>query len=83
MQNDPVKIFNYVHDHIKFVLYYGSMKGAQLTLLEQSGNDVDQCALLVALLQAAGFSPGYGFGFQQIPYQATDGTANDLQHWWQ
>ena len=83
LQNDPVKIFNYVHDHIKFVLYYGSMKGAQLTLLEQSGNDVDQCALLVALLQAAGFSPGYGFGFQQIPYQATDGTANDLQHWWQ
>jgi RHS repeat-associated protein len=83
LQNDPVKIFNYVHDHIKFVLYYGSMKGAQLTLLEQSGNDFDQCALLAALLQAAGYSPGYGFGLQQIPYQATDGTANDLQHWWQ
>jgi hypothetical protein len=40
-------------------------------------------ALLIALLQAAGYSPGYGFGLQQIPYQATDGTANDLQHWWQ
>lgn len=83
LQNDPVKIFNYVHDHIKFVLYYGSLKGAELTLLEQSGNDFDQCALLMALLQAAGYSPSYGFGLQQIPYQATDGTANDLQHWWQ
>ena len=83
LQDDPLKIFNYVHDHIKFVLYYGSMKGAELTLLEQSGNDFDQCALLMALLQAAGYSPGYGFGLQQIPYQATDGTINDLQHWWQ
>ena len=82
LQNDPVKIFNYVHDHIKFVLYYGSLKGAELTLLEQCGNDFDQCALLVALLQAAGYTPGYGFGLQQIPYQAKDGTVNDLQHWW-
>jgi RHS repeat-associated protein len=83
LQNDPVKIFNYVHDHIRFVLYYGSLKGAELTLLEQSGNDFDQCALLVALLQAAGYSPGYGFGMLQMPYQASDGTANDLQHWLQ
>ena len=83
LQNDPVKIFNYVHDHIRFVLYYGSMKGAELTLLEQSGNDFDQCSLLVALLSAAGYSPGYGFGMLQMPYQATDGTANDLQHWLQ
>ena len=83
LQNDPVKIFNYVHDHIRFVLYFGSIKGAELTLLEQSGNDFDQCALLVALLQAAGYSPSYGFGLQRIPYQATNGTVNDLQHWWQ
>ena len=83
LQNDPVKIFNYVHDHIRHVFYFGSLKGAELTLLEQSGNDVDQCSLLVALLQAAGYTPGYGFGMQQMPYQATDGTANDLQHWLQ
>src|SRR5579863_5908003 len=35
LQNDPVKIFNYVHDHIQFVPYFGSEKGAELTLLEQ------------------------------------------------
>ncbi|MGH7979144.1 MAG: transglutaminase domain-containing protein, partial [Limisphaerales bacterium] len=62
LQDDPVKIFNYVHDHIKFVLYFGSKKGAELTLLEKSGNDFDQCALLVALLRAAGYSPSYEFG---------------------
>ena len=50
LENDPLRIFNYVHDHIRQVLYFGSKKGAQLTLLEKSGNDFDQCALLVALL---------------------------------
>jgi hypothetical protein len=27
LQNDPAKIFNYVHDHIKYVHYFGSKKG--------------------------------------------------------
>jgi len=35
LQDDPVRIFNYVHDHIRFVFYFGSKKGAQLTLLER------------------------------------------------
>src|SRR6202044_2643825 len=54
----------------------------ELTLLEQSGNDFDQCALLVALLEAAGYSPSYQYSLVKMPYQATDGTENDLQHWW-
>ena len=40
----------------------------QVTYLEQSGNDFDQCALLSALLQASGYSPGYQFGYLQMPY---------------
>ena len=63
--NDPTRIFNYVHDQIRYVHYFGSKKGAELTLLERSGNDFDQCALLSALLQAAGYSPGYQFGFDE------------------
>jgi hypothetical protein len=62
LQNDPAKIFNYVHDHIRYVHYFGSKKGAQLTLLEKSGNDFDQSALLTALLNAAGYNnTGYEF----------------------
>ncbi|MEI6196299.1 MAG: hypothetical protein WCS42_18425, partial [Verrucomicrobiota bacterium] len=38
LQHDPQRIFDYVHDQIRFVLYFGSKKGAQLTLLEKSGN---------------------------------------------
>lgn len=83
LQNNPVQIFNYVHDHIRFELYFGSKKGAEITLLEKSGNDFDQCALLVALLRAAGYSPEYEFGLADAPYDATDGSDNDWQHWLQ
>jgi RHS repeat-associated protein len=84
LQDNPTNIFNYVHDHIKFELYFGSKKGANLTLLERSGNDFDQCALLTALLSAAGYSNNvqYQFGWQVIPYSNTN-TDYDLQHWWQ
>jgi RHS repeat-associated protein len=88
LQDDPERIYDYVHDHIAFVLYFGSKKGANLTLLERSGNDFDQCALLVALLRAAGYSNvQYQFGWEEIPYIDTyypseDPAPYDLQHWW-
>lgn len=82
LQGDPVRIFNYVHDHIRYVLYFGSKKGAQLTLLEKSGNDFDQCALLVALLRAAGYTnAAYQFGWMLVPYDNPDGSHRDMHHW--
>ena len=82
LQRDPVQIFNYVHDHIRHVLHFGSKKGAELTLLEKSGNDFDQSALLVALLRAAGYTDAsYQFGWVQMPYDNPDGSHRDLHHW--
>ncbi len=83
--DNPEQIFNWVHDHVKFVLYFGSKKGANLTLLEKSGNDFDQSALLVALLSAAGYSNSvsYQFGWQWVPYDDPYGYDYDLHHWWQ
>lgn len=91
--DNPTNIFNYVHDKINFVLYFGSKKGAELTLLEKSGNDFDQCALLTALLSAAGYSNdvAYQFGWQLMPYDDPyygppyyeDPAPYDLHHWWQ
>jgi hypothetical protein len=77
---DPTRIFNYVHDQIRYVHYFGSKKGAELTLLERSGNDFDQCALLSALLQASGYSPTYQYAMLKMPY---DNPTNhqDLKHW--
>ncbi len=62
LRNDPVKIFEYVHNFIRCEAYFGSKKGAHLTLLEGSGNEHDQCALLVSLLRAAGLNPSYKYG---------------------
>ena len=84
LQNDPAKIFNYVHDHIRYVHYFGSKKGAQLTLLEKSGNDFDQSALLTALLNAAGYNnTGYEFQWIGPAYNDFSGADMDLQHWYQ
>jgi len=76
---DPARIFDFVHDQIRYVHYFGSLKGAELTLLERSGNDFDQCALLSALLQASGYSPQYQFGWMKLPYDSTN--HEDLHHW--
>ncbi len=84
LQNNLSRIFIYVHDHIRYELYFGSKKGAQLTLLEKSGNDFDQCALLVAMLRAAGYTnAAYQFGWMGIPYDNPDGSHRDLHHWLQ
>ena len=80
LENDPQKIFDYVHGHIRYVHYFGSKKGAQLTLLEGSGNEFDQCALLVALLRSAGYTnASYQFGGQKVPYERAD--HRDFRHW--
>jgi len=79
LEKDPKRIFDYVHDHIRYVHYFGSKKGAELTLLERSGNDFDQCALLMALLRAAGHTADYHFGVVYLPYEQSN--HRDFKHW--
>ena len=76
--HDPVQIYAYVKNHITYEHYYGAKKGAALTLFEGSGNDFDHCALLVALLRAAGYSPQYRIGAQWIAYDHA--TAPNLEN---
>lgn len=56
---DPVAIYQYVRNTIAFEPYYGSRKGALLTLWERSGNDVDTASLLIALMRASGIPARY------------------------
>ena len=78
--NDPVKIFDYVHNHMGYACYDGSRKGAVLTLLEGSGNDYDQCALLIALLNAAGYTQTlYCKASLAIPYAGNND--NNVMEW--
>jgi transglutaminase-like putative cysteine protease len=56
---DPVDLYEWVKNNIRTEWYWGSMKGAEETLRQGSGNDADQAALLIALLRAAGYPSRY------------------------
>ncbi len=56
---DPVDLYEWVKNNIRTEWYWGSMKGAEETLRQRSGNDADQAALLISLLRAAGYPARY------------------------
>src|SRR5690606_20293409 len=64
---DPVRIFNFVQQHVAMRWYVGAMQGAERTLLLGSGNDVDSASLLVALLRAASIPARYETGIVRLP----------------
>ena len=53
LRGEPQRLFELVRDHVVYEPYYGARKGSFETSLAGAGNDVDQAALLVALLRAA------------------------------
>ncbi|MCH8474215.1 MAG: hypothetical protein LAT55_03195 [Opitutales bacterium] len=79
LRHDPLAIYNFVKNEIRHVPFYGLKKGANLCLIERSGNDFDQAALLAALLQASGLQPTYRYGTMAIPY--SDSSGNDMLNW--
>ncbi len=80
LQHDEKLIFEFVRNNIEYSHYKGLKKGAHYTLIEGSGNDFDQCALLMALLDASGFvDASYQFGSIKIPMESADN--KDVEHW--
>ncbi len=78
LQNDPLLMFDYVHNHIDYVPYYGALKGSTLTLLDGSGNGFDQAALLIALLRASGYTADFVHGKMTFPAAQFDQLASWL-----
>jgi RHS repeat-associated protein len=66
LENDPLRIYQYVRNHFEYVPYFGLLKGPYLTLHERSGNDFDQASLLVELLRAAGIPAKFKYGSASI-----------------
>lgn len=80
LQHDPKLIYEFVRNHIQYVPYYGCLKGATLTLIERSGNDFDQAALMIALLRISGYTAQFVSGTMTIP-NFGDADHYDMQHW--
>ncbi|MEM1223526.1 MAG: polymorphic toxin type 10 domain-containing protein [Verrucomicrobiota bacterium] len=78
LQYDPLLIFEYCRNHISYEHYFGSKKGATLTLLEGSGNSFDTAALMVALLRASGVTANYVYGPR---YYTAEQMADQLGLW--
>lgn len=67
LAHDPVKIYDYVRNSIKYEPYYGIRKGADETLVERAGSDADQAALLIALLRDSGIHARFVQGVAELP----------------
>ena len=75
LNHDAWQIYRYCYDRIRHETYWGSKKGASLTMLEGSGNCFDTSSLMVSLLRISGFEDvEYRYGFLFIH-------ENDLQDW--
>ena len=59
LNQDPNQIYAFVRDQVKFEAYPGSLRGARGTLWAMAGNTLDKASLLVALLQASGYTTQY------------------------
>ncbi|MCP4716287.1 MAG: transglutaminase domain-containing protein, partial [Deltaproteobacteria bacterium] len=60
LDNDPIKLYEYVKNTIPYQPYFGALKGAAVTLAQKSGNDLDQASLMIALLRSSGYPARYG-----------------------
>src|SRR5438105_10621558 len=67
LNNNPVKIYNWVRNNIKYVPTYGSIQGAPTTLTSKQGNAFDTSSLLIALLRAANIPAHYVYGTIDVP----------------
>ncbi len=67
LNHDPLLIYNFIQNNIDYTPYLGAQKGAEQTLIDRSGNDFDQAALMVALLTDSGYTANYMYGVMSMP----------------
>ena len=67
LDNDPIKIYNWVRNNIEYIPTYGSIQGAHRTLQHGKGNAFDTSSLLISLLRAADIPARYAYGTVDIP----------------
>ena len=74
LDSDPVTIYNWVYNNIRYIPSHGSLQGADYTLLAGQGNATDTASLLVSLLRTSGIPARYVYGSVSL-------TTDQLQNW--
>jgi hypothetical protein len=69
LENNPVRIYNWVRNNIDFVPTYGSIQGADMCLQTKQCNAFDTASLLIALLRVSNISARYVEGTVEIPIE--------------
>ena len=64
---DPLTLYQWVHNTIRWVPSFGVMQGADYTLQSEQGNAFDTSSLLISLLRAAGHETRYKYGTVDAP----------------
>jgi len=71
---DVYKIYDLIHNEVKFQSYFGFRKSSEQTWRSRCGNDADQALLLYECLSAAGYPMYFQFGLVYVPI-------NDALEW--
>ena len=69
LENDPVKIYNWVRENIQFVPSYGSLLGSDLCLQRKACNAFDTASLLIALYRVSNIPARYVRGTIRVPIE--------------
>jgi len=77
---DPLTLYNWVHDTIRWLPSYGVMQGADYTLQAEQGNAFDTASLLIALLREAGHEARYRYGIVQAPVDEVRNWVGDVKN---
>jgi len=64
---DPVELYRFVRNSVIYDPYWGSMRGADETLMQLAGNDLDQSILLSTMLRTSGYGTRYVMGTVTAP----------------
>lgn len=78
--SDPLTLYNWVHDTIRWLPSYGVMQGADYTLQAEQGNAFDTASLLIALLREAGHEARYRYGTIEAPLEQVRNWVGDVKN---
>ncbi|OZG74354.1 hypothetical protein BTA51_04905 [Hahella sp. CCB-MM4] len=77
---DPLTLYKWVHDNIRWLPSYGVMQGASYTLEARQGNAFDTASLLIALLRKSGVPARYVYGTVALPTVEVQNWIGDVRY---